>query len=239
MKTMTAQCIFCLVAVGVFTPAFGSAVTPVQKVLEMLGEMSVKGRNEMETEQKIYATYKEWVDDRTQELGFEIETAKSDIEKLLAFIAKADNDVAELGAAIQELDDEIARLEASKKEGTELRTADNAEYAKVQQDYSESVDALGRAIQILSSQSYDRPQAEALLQKMAVTVPGMNRVLAAFLQQKGKDTPGAPAVAAYEFQSNHLIEMLEGSSRSSSRNSVTLRQRSRISSMLTSSSNCI
>ena len=79
---------------------------------------------------------------------------------------------------------------------------------KVQQDCSESVDALGRAIQILSSQKVDRPQAEALLQKMAVTVPGMSRVLAAFLQQK--DTPRASAVAAYEFQSNHLIEMLEG-----------------------------
>jgi len=206
-----ASCIlFALVAFPCFSSTLGLAVTPVQKVLEMLGEMGVKGQSEMEAEQKIYATYKEWVDDRTQELGFEIETAKSDIEKLLAFIAKADNDVAELGAAIQALDDDIARLEASKKEGTDMRTADHAEYVKIQQDYSESVDALQRAIQILSSQNYDRPQAEALLQKMAVTVPGMSRVLAAFLQQKAHDTPGAPAVAAYEFQSNHLVEMLKG-----------------------------
>jgi len=210
MKSSVANSILLFVVAVSLTTTLSSSVTPVQMVLEMLGEMTVKGREEMENEQKVYAAYKEWVDDRQQELGFEIETAKNDIEKLSAFIAKADNDVAELATAIQALDGEIASLEADKKQGTELRDADHAEYVKVQQDYAESVDALGRAIQVLSSQSYDRPQAEALLQKMAVTVPGMGRVLAAFLQQKSRDTPGAPAVAAYDLQSSHIIEILEG-----------------------------
>merc|ERR1719482_1527803 len=42
-------------------------------------------------------------------------------------------------------------------------------------------------------------------------MPGMRRVLAAFLQQKGTASePGAPEVAAYEFQSGGIISMLEG-----------------------------
>jgi len=63
----------------------------------------------------------------------------------------------------------------------------------------------------MKSEDYDRPQAMMLLQKMAVSTPGMPAVLAAFLQQKAKSTePGAPDVAAYEFQSNGIVEMLEG-----------------------------
>jgi DNA repair exonuclease SbcCD ATPase subunit len=71
------------------------------------------------------------------------------------------------------------------------------------------VDALGRAIQVLSKQDYDRPQAEMLLQQLAKTTPGMQRVLAAFLQESAK-SDGAPAVAAYEFQSGGIVQILEG-----------------------------
>merc|ERR1719327_1505499 len=66
---------------------------------------------------------------------------------------------------------------------------------------------------MLSAQAYDRPQAESLLQSMSKTVPGMPRVLAAFLEQTDKNTvseDGAPAVAAYEFQAGGVVEVLEG-----------------------------
>jgi len=75
------------------------------------------------------------------------------------------------------------------------------------------VDALERAIQVLSSQNYDRAQAESMLQKMAQTVPGMPRVLAAFLQETSHGAlrgDGAPAVAAYEFQSGRILDVLKG-----------------------------
>merc|ERR1719473_1514241 len=53
-----------------------------------------------------------------------------------------------------------------------------------------------------------------LLQKMAVTMPPMKRVLAAFLAEasstKKETAPfGQPEVNAYEFQSGGIIEMLE------------------------------
>ena len=47
-----------------------------------------------EEEQKTFAKYTEWVDDKTKELGFEIKTATNDIAELSAFIEKADSDVA-------------------------------------------------------------------------------------------------------------------------------------------------
>lgn len=163
----------------------------------------------MDKEQKIYAEYAEWVDDRTKEIGFEIKTGESTMEELLAFIEKSDAKVAELGTAIAELEADIDRLGAEKKDAMAVRAKEHAEYVKVSTDYSESVDALERAIQMMTAQAYDRPQAEMLLQQMAKTTPGMTRVLAAFLQETGKQD-GAPAVDAYEFQSQGIIDLLEG-----------------------------
>jgi len=162
----------------------------------------------LEAEEKTYAAYAEWVDDQERELGYEIKTAESDIKKLIAFIDAADSKVKELGDAIQALDNEIAEDEKAKQDATDLRTEQNAEFVKLETDYSESVDALERAIQVMQAQDYSRPEAMMLLQKMATTTPGMKRALAAFLSQ-GESDEGAPAVSAYKFQSKGIVEVLE------------------------------
>lgn len=178
----------------------------------MLSEIKGKGEKMMDDEQKVYATYAEWVDDETKSLGFSIIEGERRIEDLVSFISKAESDIKELGGEIAELNSEITTLSTEKAEAIAIREKQHAEYLKVSEDYSESVSALKRAIEVLSSQDYDRSQAEMLLQRMTTTVPGMPRVLAAFLQEKGRSLrgDGAPAVAAYEFQSGGIVSMLEG-----------------------------
>lgn len=195
-------------------------VTPTQQVITMLTELKAKGEKMLETEQKTYAAYAEWVDDESKRLGFEIQDGEKKIEELTAFASKADSDAAELGREVEALDAEIAKLEGEKKAATDMRATEHDEYLKVSQDYGESVDALQRAIQVVKSQNYDRAQAESLLQRMSSTVPGMSRVLAALLQEKSRslrgrmrsvdEEPGAPEVAAYEFQSGGIQMVLEG-----------------------------
>merc|ERR1719262_2206605 len=148
-----------------------------------MAEMKAKGEAAMDKEAKSYATYKEWVSDTSKELGFEIKTAKSDIEKYLAAANKADSDVSKLRSAITKLEGELAETEGEKKDATDIRNSQHAEYVKLSTDYGESVDALERAIQTMEAKNYDVPQAEAFLQKMAVAKPGMRRVLAAFIQE--------------------------------------------------------
>merc|ERR1712107_170430 len=97
--------------------------------------------------------------DTSRELGFEIKTAKSDIEKYTAAATKADSDVAELSRAIKKLEGELATTEGEKKEASEIRDAQHAEYVKLSTDYSESVDALERAIQTMEARNYDVPHA--------------------------------------------------------------------------------
>merc|ERR1719162_2682407 len=175
----------------------------------MLSEMKAKGELMLQEEGKTYAAYSEWVSDQERKLGFEIKTAKSDSEKLLAAIAEADSSVKKLGDQIKELDVETSTAEQEKQAATELRAKQHAEYVEISTDYSESVDALARAIQTMESKNYDVPQAMALMQSMAASKPGMRRVLAAFLQEKEARAQGGPEVAAYEFQSGGIIALLE------------------------------
>lgn len=204
MKVIVASLLLLLAG----TPG-GSAVTPVQKVIQMLGDMSAKGNQQMEVEKKIYADYSKFVRMQTRELSQEIKASKASIEKSIAFITKADADVAKLKRQITANDKEIATLEADQKAATEMRASANQQFLAEQTDYTESLYALDRAIESLKSQNFDRPQAMALLQRMTKTVSGMQRVLASVALEQSRDS-GAPAVAAYESQTGSVIDMLAG-----------------------------
>merc|ERR1719247_653088 len=74
-------------------------------------------------------------------------------------------------------------------------------------DLAESVDAIEKAHDVISSGAQDKEQAAVLLQQMATTVPKMPIVLAAFLEE---EELGAPKAAAYQSQSDGILAILEG-----------------------------
>merc|ERR1719161_2293918 len=97
------------------------AVTPVQKVLTMMNEMKAKGEAMMKEEATTYASYKEWVADTSRELGFEIKTGKSDIEKFTAAATKADADVAKLTEVLAKANADLQATEYEKSDAIEVR----------------------------------------------------------------------------------------------------------------------
>jgi len=187
--------------------ALAARITPVQQVITMLEEMKVKGQSALDEEVSVFKTYTKWMEKRIQELGFEMTTEKSLIEKLTATIEKLSTDSSTLSKEIAELDDSIATAEADKKESTEIREKQHSIYLTSSKDLSESVDALKRAIETLSAQDYDRPEAEMLLQKMAKATPPLRQVVA--LLEEKQQSAGAPAVASYKFQSSTILQVLE------------------------------
>jgi len=199
-------CQFTLLAL--LTPVVADKVTPVQQVLNMLSEMKTKGDKMMDEEQKIYAEYSEWVDDKTKELGYSIKTEEATIEKLTAFIEDAENKIAMLAKGISQDSSDIATLDDEKATANKIRKEEKAEFLKIEQDHAESVDALERAIQVMGAEDYSRPQAESLLQRLAQQKPAMRAALAAFLQESASQD-GAPAVSAYKFQSSGILDLLE------------------------------
>jgi len=210
MKFATLLVVAAVFALPASAARLVSKITPTQQVISMLTEMKSKGEKMLESEAKEFATYQEWVSDEDKRLGFAIKDETAKIEELVAFAEKADSDVAVYAEEIATLDKEIDTLETSLREAVAMRASEHAEYVKVSTDYGESVDALERAVQVMSAQSFDRAQAESLLQRMATSVPGGAKVLAAFLQEKSKaGEPGAPEVAAYEFQSGGIVALLK------------------------------
>merc|ERR1719399_1382974 len=121
-------------------------VTPVQKVIQLLQGMAEKGKKEKHEEQVQFAAYKQFCDDTTVEKQRAIKEANAMMEQLSASIAKAEADAGTLSKEIAQLDEDISVWEGDKKAATEVREIENADYMKTHKDYSESVDALERAI---------------------------------------------------------------------------------------------
>merc|ERR1719382_1686504 len=165
MATSLTMSIFALVACGCISSVSGSAaeVTPVQKVIELMQGMLNKAKAEKHDEQVQFAAYKQFCDDTTVEKQRAIKEANERIEVLKADIEKYIADVKMLTKEIAGHDEDIAVWNGDKKAATKVRAMEKADYDAMHKDYSESVSALERAIQVLSKQAHDRPQAQAAL----------------------------------------------------------------------------
>merc|ERR1719356_2375943 len=191
-------------------------ITPVQKVLELMSGMLEKGKKEKHDEQVQFAAYKQFCDDTSVEKKRAIAEANELIEKLKADIQKYTADAAKLTKDIAELDEDISIWTGDIKAATKVREIEKADYDALHKDYSESVDALERAIAVLKKQAHDRKQA-SLVQVSSLTslnlIPAeAKKTIEAFIQQMGPDeglAVSAPEANAYEFQSSGVIEMLE------------------------------
>merc|ERR1719379_3199794 len=181
--------------------------------------MLEKGKKEKHDEQVQFAAYKQFCDDTTVEKKRAIAEANERIEVLKADIQKYAADAAQLGKEIAELDEDISVWNGDIKAATAVRGIEKADYDATHKDYSESVDALERAIAVLKKQAYDRKQASSLVQVSALKdlslIPAdAKRQLDAFLEEDPEASAeglavSAPEANAYEFQSHGVIEMLE------------------------------
>merc|ERR1719389_412856 len=143
-------------------------VTPVQKVIQLMNGMLEKGKKEKHDEQVQFAAYKQFCDDTSVEKKRAIEEANERIEVLKADIQKYTADAALLTKEIAGLDEDISVWNGDKNAATKVREIEKADYDATHKDYSESVDALERAIAVLKKQDYDRKQASSLVQVTAL-----------------------------------------------------------------------
>jgi len=188
----------------------------VQKVIQLLSGMLEKGKLEKHNEQVQFASYRQFCDDTATEKKRAVEEAAQQIDMLKADIAKAVADAAQLGKEIQGLDADVSVWNGDMKAATSVRQIEKSDYDAMHKDYSESVDALQRAIAVLKKQSHDRGQKASLAQVAAlkdlVLIPeSSKKIINAFLSTEEDDMEAvaAPEANAYEFQSHGVIEMLE------------------------------
>jgi len=187
-----------------------SMVTPVQKVIEMLTGMLEKGKKEKHEEQVQYAAYKQFCTGTTEEKQKAIKEANEMIEMLKADIQQFEADAALLSKEIGVHEQVVAVMSGDMKAATKVREIEKADYDATHKDYSESIDALQRAIGVLKEQNFDRQQASlAQLKKQTLIPDEAKRAIDAFLAQDEELQVSAPEANAYEFQSQGIIDMLQ------------------------------
>jgi cell division septum initiation protein DivIVA len=208
--------IFVLLALASTQSAGAAAVTPVQKVIQLMEGMMTKGKEEKHAEQVQFAAYKQFCDDTTVEKTRAIKEAEETIAILKADIQEYTATAAQLTKEIAAHDEDISVWTGDMKAATKVREMEKADYDAMHKDYSESVDALTRAIAVLKKQSHDRAQAGSLVQVSALNSLSLipkeaKQAIDAFLQQDPDEglAVSAPEAEGYEFQSHGIIEMLE------------------------------
>lgn len=205
--------IFCmfLTLLGSAQAAKGSAgatVTPLQKVVELLEGMVAKGKAEKQAEEVEHAKYSEWCAGTKESTTKSIKKAGDQIEQLTADIAKAESDADVLAEEVTELEKKVAETKSEMETLTAARKEQRDTYLTAHTDFSESIDAIKKAIQVLKARSGDVKQSAALLQEQKLPVQA-KAALSAFLQLRNSGEAGAPEANAYEFQSGGVIAMLE------------------------------
>merc|ERR1719456_1462238 len=145
--------IFALVALSLTSSVQGAAqmnmVNPIEKVIEMIGDLEQKTIKEGEAAQKTYDEFAEWCEEQSKNLGFDIKTAEGEIESLKATIEEASATIAEEEEKIGQLTSEISTDEADLKAATAIREKEHGVFAAQEKELMEAVDILSRAVMIL------------------------------------------------------------------------------------------
>ena len=211
---MIGTVMLCALAAGY---ELSAGVTPVQKVLAMMQEMKQKGVAEKEHEAKLFEEYQTWCKDTGVVKKQEIKTGAGQIERLEAEIQKHEAAAVELTDKVAALDADIAGWKSDHEKITEIRAKEKADYETTYADYSESIDAITRAIGVLSTSSLQKvSQAMMFVQTVQKNkVPKhAQKILNAFIQyaqeaKKSAQNPANPQAYAYESKSGGVVDMLE------------------------------
>lgn len=188
-------------------------VTPIQKVLEMMAEALAKGKKEKQVEEVEFAKFKGFCEDVISDTTESIAVATAKIEQLNADIMKAEQDAKTLGEEVTKLEASVAQDEADLKEATEIRAKEKSDYDASHADYTESIDAIERAMAALKKKMGDVPQSLMQIQKSKMIPENTKAVIQSFMEMANTVDLSVsslqPAANAYESQSGGVITMLE------------------------------
>jgi len=220
--------VFFVLPAAVMANAAGTEANPVEKVIEMLGDLQQKILGEGKAAQAVYDEFAEWCEEESKTLQFEIKTGKAQAEELSAVIEKAISDIKGFDEKIESLSATLSTDEADLKAATDIREKEHALFTTEEADLVDTVDILERAIGILEREMAKNPallqmqsagnllDALSVLLKATSISSGDASRLTALLQSKTKETTmaedfaeaGAPDPAVYKNHGGGIVEVL-------------------------------
>merc|ERR1719191_1930375 len=181
-----------------------SKVTPVEK-----------GKASKQAEEVQFASYKQFCDDTNASKKKSIAEAEEMMKSLQVEIQKNAADAARLAKEITGLEEDVAVWTGDISSATRVREIEKADYDAMHKDYSESIDALMRAIQVLKKQAGATPQAlvqiSSSLKNLSLIPDEAKRAIDTYMMQDPEEglEVSSPEANAYEFQSQQVVNMLQ------------------------------
>merc|ERR1719409_1609123 len=218
-------------AMMAFSPACATQANPIEKILQMIGDLQGKVISEGQDAQKEYDEKAEWCEDKSTNLGFEIKTGKKNVEELKATIEEETASIGSLESKIEELSSDIQADEADLAAATKIREKEAADFSAEEKELTQVISMLERATSILSKEMAKSGGAAMLQMKSATSLTealsvmvqasvfssaDASRLTALVQTQQGSSDEdsdsetGAPAAAVYKGQSGGIIGTLEG-----------------------------
>mmetsp|Transcript_16020 Transcript_16020/g.29576 ORF Transcript_16020/g.29576 Transcript_16020/m.29576 type:complete len:689 (-) Transcript_16020:48-2114(-) len=218
------------VAISACVPGFvAEASGPIGKVLQMLADLEQKTIAAGDAAAKAYDEFAKKCTAGAQEFGFQIKTSQTEIEELTATITKETSSITALTSKIEEISASISKAEGELKSAFTIRTKEAADFSAEEKELSQVIDALNRAISILSKELSSGASllqvknAGSLTQALTVMVEASmlstadaSRLTAlAQVSQEVDDRDeedeelGAPASSVYQSKSGGIVSTLE------------------------------
>lgn len=222
-----------------FEPAGAARLNPIEKIIDLLTKLQGQLVNDGEIEEAAFKKYSDYCSKAATSKGGEIESAKEEKDMLQATISKAASDVVTSTGKIEDSTAAVAENEAKLKKATEVRATEESTFKASEKELMQSIDMLGRAIDILDKEMA-KSGATSLLQntdmmaQLSSVVLGLSEVvegaglgasedlqrLTALLQNQQQSEDGEEADAeglstqqqaqpAYEGKSGGILEVLD------------------------------
>merc|ERR1719223_1098437 len=200
---------------------------PLGKVLELLGDLSARITEDGEKGAKAYREYVGWCDSTSSNVAFTEKNGQAQKEELAAKIDELSGDIEVAKSKIEKLADDIASAQAELKEATVVRKKEHEDFAASEKELAETVDALGRAMDILEKEMHSGASLSQVSANSASVLQGLNAVLQAAsfpVEDRQKLTalvqahhasedeelePGAPAAAVYQSHGSGIVDVIQ------------------------------
>ena len=199
-------------------------VSPIEKVLQLLGDLQAKIIKDGEETEKLYEEFTDYCKGTSKDTQFAIKTGKADAERFTATAEETAAEITELETKIGELSDTIASNGKDLKAATAIREKEKADFNAADAELTETIGMLRRAIAIIEKNMSGAFLQTGGMQKVAdalgaiVNAAGVRGVspqdaarLQALLQSQDEDMQpaGAPDPAAYENKSGGIVGAME------------------------------
>jgi len=199
-----------------------SAVSPIEKTLQLLSDLQAKVVKDGEVEAKNYEEFSDYCHDESMDTQFAIKTGKSASERASATVAESSARIEGAATKIEELAATIGTEQADLASATKIREHEAADFVKMDADLAETVDMITRAHGIIERemnkgafvQGGSLTMITGALQEVmnaAAITSGDKAKVQALMQVDDLDLQpaGAPDPAAYKSQSGGIVQTLE------------------------------